>query len=81
MKSATKSVRHTTRRLRCQSDILGKEQYFVGFIFVFHVKQRFLLFMQQLKTSRNALYKQADEETEKKDARSCKTIGHDIILQ
>ena len=57
MKSVTKSVRYTTRRLRGWRDILGREQYFVVFVFVFHVKQQFLLLIRQLKPSRYELYK------------------------
>lgn len=79
MKSVTKSVRYTTRRLRGWRDILGREQYSVVFVFVFHVKQQFLLLIRQLKPSRNALYKQADAETEqKKDANLVKRL--DMIL-
>ena len=79
MKSVIKSVRYTTRRLRGWRDILGREQYFVVFMFVFHVKQQFLLLIRQLKPSRNALYKQADAETEqKKDANLVKRL--DMIL-
>lgn len=82
MKSVTKSVRYTTRRLRGWRDILGREQYFVVFVFVFHVKQQFLLLIRQLKPSRNALYKQADAETEqKKGCESRKTLGYDFILR
>lgn len=57
MKSVTKSVRYTTRRLRGWRDILGREQYFVVFVLVFHVKQQFLLLIRQLKPSRYELYK------------------------
>ena len=79
MKSVTKSVRYTTRRLRGWRDILGREQNFVVFVFVFHVKQQFLLLIRQLKPSRNALCKQADAETEqKKDANLVKRL--DMIL-
>ena len=49
MKSVKKSVRYTTRRLRGWRDILGREHYFVVFVFVFHVKQQFLLLIRQLK--------------------------------
>lgn len=57
MKSVTKSVRYTTRRLRGWRDILGREQYFVVFVFVFHVKQQFYC-VYDAESLRHALYEQ-----------------------